>query len=51
MELRVRLESDLGVKLASNFVWQHPTLSALAAGLAECMGLELRSTDQSISSM
>ncbi|MFE3144708.1 SDR family NAD(P)-dependent oxidoreductase [Streptomyces scopuliridis] len=45
MELRVRLESDLGVKLASNFVWQHPTLSALAAGLAECMGLELRSTD------
>ncbi|MBO0913297.1 type I polyketide synthase [Streptomyces laculatispora] len=47
MELRVRLESDLGVKLASNFVWQHPTLSALAAGLAECMGLELHSTDQS----
>ncbi|MFD3486531.1 SDR family NAD(P)-dependent oxidoreductase [Streptomyces sp. NPDC058665] len=50
MELRVRLESDLGVELASNFVWQHPTLSALAAGLAECMGLELRSADPSISS-
>ncbi|WP_327270924.1 type I polyketide synthase [Streptomyces sp. NBC_01224] len=42
MELRVRLESDLGVELASNFVWQHPTLSALAAGLAQRMGLELR---------
>jgi polyketide synthase 2/polyketide synthase 5 len=41
MELRVRLESGLGVKLASNFVWQHPTLAALAAGLAEHMGLEL----------
>ncbi|WP_370747454.1 SDR family NAD(P)-dependent oxidoreductase [Streptomyces sp. MnatMP-M17] len=45
MELRVRLETDLGVKLANNFVWQHPTLSALAAGLAECMGLELQNTD------
>lgn len=47
MELRVRLESDLGVELANNFVWQHPTLSALATGLAECMGLELQSTDAS----
>ncbi|WP_037785354.1 type I polyketide synthase [Streptomyces niveus] len=50
MELRGRLESDLGVELASNFVWEHPTLSALAAGLAERMGLELRSADPSISS-
>ncbi|MGW7001526.1 SDR family NAD(P)-dependent oxidoreductase [Streptomyces sp. NPDC054933] len=41
MELRVRLESAFGVKLASNFVWQHPTLAALADGLAERMGLEL----------
>jgi len=41
MELRVRLETDLGVKVAGNFVWQHPTLAALAAGLAERMGLEL----------
>ncbi|MFF2412319.1 SDR family NAD(P)-dependent oxidoreductase [Streptomyces sp. NPDC058092] len=47
MELRVRLESDLGVELAGNFVWQHPTLSALAEGLAERMGLELQSTDRS----
>jgi polyketide synthase 2/polyketide synthase 5 len=46
MELRVRLESDLDVKLAGNFVWQHPTVSALAAGLAECMGLPLHSGDQ-----
>lgn len=50
MELRCHLESDLGVELASNFVWQHPTLSALAAGLAGRMGLELRSADPSISS-
>nr|WTA00839.1 type I polyketide synthase [Streptomyces sp. NBC_00857] len=49
MELRVRLESDLGVKLASNFVWQHPTLSALATGLAERMGLELQDTGLSAS--
>ncbi len=40
MELRNRLESALGVRLANNFVWQHPTLAALAAGLAERMGLE-----------
>ncbi|WP_432014360.1 SDR family NAD(P)-dependent oxidoreductase [Streptomyces cucumeris] len=40
MELRVRLESGLGVKLAGNFVWQHPTVAALAAGLARHMGLE-----------
>ena len=45
MELRGRLESDLGVELASNFVWQHPTVSALAAGLAERMGLPLQSGD------
>lgn len=50
MELRGRLEADLGVELASNFVWQHPTLSALAAGLAGRMGLELQSADPSISS-
>lgn len=48
MELRGRLESDLGVELAGNFVWEHPTLSALAAGLAGRMGLELRSAGASI---
>ncbi|GAA2348416.1 type I polyketide synthase [Streptomyces cuspidosporus] len=41
MELRVRLESALGVRLAANFVWQHPTVAELAAGLAEHMGLDL----------
>ncbi|MEU7318742.1 acyl carrier protein [Streptomyces sp. NPDC007083] len=41
MELRARLESELGVKLATNFVWQHPTLSALADGLAERMDLDI----------
>ncbi|MDX3853653.1 type I polyketide synthase [Streptomyces sp. AK02-01A] len=49
-ELRVRLESDLGVKLPGNFVWQHPTLSALAAGLADRMGLALEDTGQSAAS-
>ncbi|TDC24916.1 SDR family NAD(P)-dependent oxidoreductase [Streptomyces sp. 8K308] len=41
MEVRVRLESDLGVRLPGNFVWQHPTLAALAAGTARKMGLAL----------
>lgn len=50
-ELRVRLESDLGVRLASNFVWQHPTVAALADGLADHMGLPLQGgTDQPPSS-
>ncbi|MCQ8188666.1 type I polyketide synthase [Streptomyces rugosispiralis] len=35
MELRVRLETGLSIKLAGNFVWRHPTVEALAAGLAE----------------
>ncbi|MEU8827459.1 type I polyketide synthase [Streptomyces sp. NPDC048636] len=41
MELRVRLESGLSIKLAGNFVWQHPTVAALAIGLARHMGLDL----------
>lgn len=41
MELRVRLESALGVRLAANFVWQHPTVAELAVGLAGHMGLDL----------
>ncbi|WP_197084544.1 type I polyketide synthase [Saccharothrix sp. ST-888] len=45
IELRTRLESDLGIKLASDFVQQHPTLAALAAGLAEHMGLQLHTND------
>ncbi|MFS7874215.1 SDR family NAD(P)-dependent oxidoreductase [Streptomyces asiaticus] len=35
MELRVRLETGLSIKLAGNFVWRHPTVEALAAGLAQ----------------
>ncbi|MET8009438.1 type I polyketide synthase [Streptomyces sp. NPDC005271] len=41
MELRVRLESGLNIKLAGNFVWQHPTVAALAVGLAQHMCLDL----------
>ena len=35
IELRTRLQTELGIRLASNFVWQHETLAALAAGLDE----------------
>ena len=41
MELRTRLQAGLGIKLANDFVWKHPTIAALAAGLAHKMGLEL----------
>ncbi|MGP3941154.1 SDR family NAD(P)-dependent oxidoreductase [Streptomyces sp. 6N106] len=40
MELRVRLETGLNIKLAGNFVWRHPTVEALAAGLAQQLGLD-----------
>jgi len=45
MELRARLEAGLGVKLAGNFVWKHPTLAALAEGLAGHMDLVLEPDD------
>ncbi|MFF5665412.1 SDR family NAD(P)-dependent oxidoreductase [Streptomyces griseofuscus] len=38
-ELRIRLDTDLSVRLASNFVWQHPTVASLATALAARMGL------------
>ncbi|WP_346009780.1 type I polyketide synthase [Streptomyces sp. SID1328] len=41
-ELRIRLDADLAVRLASNFVWQHPTIASLATALAARMGLALR---------
>ncbi|MFI5977766.1 SDR family NAD(P)-dependent oxidoreductase [Streptomyces sp. NPDC051452] len=41
-ELRIRLDSDLDVRLASNFVWQHPTIASLATALAVHMGLVAR---------
>ncbi|MPY40270.1 type I polyketide synthase [Streptomyces phyllanthi] len=41
MELRTRLQAGLGIQLANNFVWKHPTIAALATGLADKMGLVL----------
>ncbi|MDH6626121.1 polyketide synthase 2 [Streptomyces sp. LBL] len=41
IELRTRLESGLGIRLASNFVWKHPTIAALATALSNKMGLDL----------
>ncbi|MEU8938691.1 type I polyketide synthase [Streptomyces goshikiensis] len=38
-ELRVRLETELPVRLAGNFIWQHPTVASLATALADLMGL------------
>ncbi|MEU9923471.1 type I polyketide synthase [Streptomyces griseoluteus] len=41
-ELRIRLDADLAVRLAANFVWQYPTIASLATALAARMGLALR---------
>lgn len=41
MELRVRIDRSFAISLPRNFVWEHPTLAALAAGIAEHLGLEL----------
>ncbi|MEU5543539.1 type I polyketide synthase [Streptomyces sioyaensis] len=41
MELRVRLDRSFTLTLPRNFVWEHPTLAALAAGIAEQLGLDL----------
>ncbi|WP_424862750.1 SDR family NAD(P)-dependent oxidoreductase [Streptomyces sp. MMS24-I29] len=41
-ELRIRLDTDLDVRLAGNFVWQHPTIASLATALALHMGLAPR---------
>ncbi|MGW2325793.1 SDR family NAD(P)-dependent oxidoreductase [Streptomyces sp. NPDC001700] len=49
MELRVRLETGLNIKLAANFVWQHPHVAALAIGLAQHMGLELDDRQERLS--
>ncbi|MGI5401179.1 SDR family NAD(P)-dependent oxidoreductase [Streptomyces sp. CA-135486] len=42
LELRTRLDTGLGIKIAANFIYQHPTLAALASGLADHMGLNLQ---------
>jgi phthioceranic/hydroxyphthioceranic acid synthase len=39
MELGARLESGLAIKLPAKFVWTHPTLAALADGIADQMKL------------
>ncbi|MGW2696446.1 type I polyketide synthase [Streptomyces sp. NPDC001296] len=41
MELRTRLQAGLGIRLANDFVWRHPTIASLATGLAHRMGLDL----------
>ncbi|MER7757216.1 type I polyketide synthase [Kitasatospora sp. NPDC097643] len=41
IELRTRLEAALGVRLAGDFVAGHPTLAALADGLARHIGIGL----------
>jgi acyl carrier protein len=41
MELGARLESGLAIKLPPKFVWTHPTLAALADGIASQMDLDL----------
>ncbi|WP_257033249.1 acyl carrier protein [Streptomyces sp. 1331.2] len=41
IELRTRLEASLGVRLAGDFVAGHPTLAALADGLAQHIGISL----------
>jgi len=41
LELRNRLEADLGLKLPATLVWNHPTVIALVAHLAERMAVPL----------
>jgi acyl carrier protein len=41
LELRNRLEVDLALKLPATLVWNYPTVVALAAHLAERMGVPL----------
>ncbi|KUL43815.1 polyketide synthase [Streptomyces sp. NRRL F-4489] len=40
LELRARIERTFAVSVPRNFVWQHPTLAELAAGVADRLGLE-----------
>ncbi len=40
LELRNRLEADLGLRLSATLVWNYPTVAALAGHLAESLRLE-----------
>ncbi|MFH8519898.1 hypothetical protein ACH4CE_33405 [Streptomyces gelaticus] len=39
IRLPIRLDTDLDIRLAGNFVWQHPTVASLATALAIHMSL------------
>jgi len=41
LELRNRLETDLGLKLSATLVWNHPTVTALVPHLADRMEIPL----------
>jgi myxalamid-type polyketide synthase MxaE and MxaD len=41
LEMRNRLEADLGLKLPATLVWNHPTVTALVPHLAGRMGIPL----------
>jgi myxalamid-type polyketide synthase MxaE and MxaD len=48
LELRNRLEADLGLRLSATLVWNYPTVAALAGHLAEALRLEAPATAASI---
>jgi phthiocerol/phenolphthiocerol synthesis type-I polyketide synthase C len=44
LELRNRLEANLGIKLPAALIWAYPTISALAGALCDRMGYESTAT-------